>query len=160
MGKYLELRGRVYWFKRRAPVPLKAKDLLLLDGVSTAVGRNGYVRFSLETTSPKEAAALARKYAHLLDEEAKKRPRLLGQRAPLSKHPHSSEAIQAAADAMYATLLAADEYTYETEAQKLFDGEEEIRDPDRFQFSTADLPPESFPTQGYAVGCRNTSATP
>ncbi len=147
MGKYLELRGRVYWFKRRAPVPLKAKDLLLLDGVSTAVGKNGYVRFSLETASPKEAAALARKYAHLLDEEAKKRPRLLGQRAPLSKHPHSSEAIQAAADAMYATLLAADECTYETEAQKLFDGEEEVRDPDRFQFSTADLPPESLQGQ-------------
>ena len=109
MSKYLDLRGRVFWFKRRAPVPLKAKDLLVLDSVATAVGKNGYVRFSLGTSNPKDAAKLARKYAHLLDEEAAKRQRPQPNPAQVSDPLHSSEEIQMAADTMYATLLAADE---------------------------------------------------
>lgn len=169
MPKYTERRGNVFWFKRRAPKPLQAGTPLQLDDQSTAVGKNGYVKFSLRTSDAREASILARKYAHLLDEAAKgtsspkqvrqglnvvaskRRQPILVEAAELSR-----DEIQRSADLMYATLLAADEQTYEEGVRELTaedafaaddeDGDD-VREPDRYQWSSANLPPATMKGQ-------------
>lgn len=157
MPKYTELRGNVYWFKRRAPKPLSAGTPLLLDDVLTSVGKNSYVKFTLRTSNSREAAKQARKYAHLLDEAAASnqngtaRQAAAVARKPEDTAPLSADEIKYAADLMFATLLAADEQTYAAGAQQLFSSElcdeEDVREPDRFLWSSADLPPLSMAGQ-------------
>lgn len=149
--QYTELRGKIYWFRRRAPEPLKPGMQIVLGDLSSVVGKNGYVRFSLGTNDRKEAAKLARKYAHLIDEAAEKRNQIERSRKAFQQ-PQSSdlalptkEEIVYAAEAMYAMLLAADENTAE-ESLKSFlkEGDSDnFREPDRFVWSSADLPPMS-----------------
>ncbi|TEX44406.1 MAG: hypothetical protein CFR70_13750 [Rhodocyclaceae bacterium] len=69
---YTERKGSVYWFRRRAPEPLKPGSMAFLDSIEAKVGKNGYVRFSLRTSDHREAAREARKYAHLLDQAAER----------------------------------------------------------------------------------------
>ena len=167
MPKYTEKRGSVFWFKRRAPKPLLPDTPLALDDQVTKVGKNGYVRFSLRTSSPKKAGTLARKYAHLLDELAigrTQKPQPLAPRAaaaprrsePLLVHPSelTPDEIEQAASRMYAAFLAADEQSHESALGALFSAEktndafdsdsEGPRDPDRYNWSSADLPPQTL----------------
>jgi integrase len=152
--QYTELRGRIYWFRRRAPLPLLPGMRCVLGDTETVVGKNGYVRVSLDTTDRREAARLARKYAHYLD--------LAAERIGKIKRPHSSEDVPAvdsdtltpeeirhAADTMLSILLAADEDTLVASAQDLLDGEDasEVRQPDRFEWSMANLPENSLEGQ-------------
>lgn len=160
MPKYTQLRGTVYWFKRRAPKPLPPSSSLDLDGLTTSVGKNGYVRFSLQTSDAKEALKLARKYAHLLDEAAERfgkpaSPPATNLITPLTPpklvnaQELTPEEIHLAAKTMYASLLAADEQTYREGLDSLtseaaftsLDEEAGVREPDRYHWSAKDLPP-------------------
>lgn len=145
---YTERKGNVYWFRRRAPDPLKPGNVAFLDSIEAKVGKNGYVRFSLRTSDHREAAREARKYAHLLDQAAERRRKAQTtplRLAPATTAPLSREEIQYAADAMYAQLLCADEVTAEQSLAAALAGEDddEIREPDRYSWSQADLPPPS-----------------
>lgn len=144
---YTERKGNVYWFRRRAPDPLKPGSIALLDSIEAKVGKNGYVRFSLRTSDHREAGREARKYAHLLDQAAERIRKVRtkpSSQAQAPAHP-TREEIQYAAEAMYAQLLCADEDTAERGVAAALAGEEgdEIREPDRFVWSSADLPPPS-----------------
>jgi integrase len=153
--QYTHLRGRIYWFRRRAPQPLLPGMRCVLGDVETVVGKNGYVRVSLETTDRREAARLARKYAHHLDLAAERIRKI--KRPPSSENipvadpdtPPTPEEIRHAADLMLSVLLAADEETLITSAQDLIDGEDasDIRQPDRFEWSSAKLPENSVQGQ-------------
>lgn len=167
MPKYTEKRGSVFWFKRRALKHLLPDTPIALDDQVTKVGKNGYVRFSLRTSSPKEAGTLARKYAHLLDQLASN-PTQKPQPAPTKTaaaprrsepelvHPSelTPEEIEQAASRMYAAFLAADEQSHENALGALFSTErasnafdtdnDELRDPDRYNWSAADLPPQTL----------------
>lgn len=128
MPKYIERRGNVYWFRRRAPTPLKPGSRVSLEARTEAVHANGYIRFSLDTSSLKEAGQLARKYAHLLDEAAKEatastfRKRLKNWEPVLRLDPAqpTSEEIQFAADSMFAGMLGLDEHFEVEEVNKEF----------------------------------------
>lgn len=149
---YLEKRNSVYWFRRRAPAPLIRGNFVFLDDQQALVGQSGYVRFSLQTRDYREAGKLARKYSHLLDQAAE---RLAGAqklaetpaaRPPVPARPPAPaeptpEEIKFAADAMYAQLLAADEQTLKRSFDAALAGEDGVREPDRFLWSSADLPP-------------------
>ncbi len=114
MVPYTELRGRVYWFRRRAPELLKSGVQLPLECTEASVGKNGYDRFSLTTTDHRAASIASRKFAHLLDDAAERRRTLKVTRTSKPLQPESlptREEIQHAAEFMYATLLAADEDT-------------------------------------------------
>lgn len=144
---YTERKGNVYWFRRRAPDPLKPGSIAFLDSIEAKVGKNGYVRFSLRTSDHREAAREARKYAHLLDQAAERIRKVrtkLNSPAPVPPYP-TREEIQYAAEAMYAQLLCADEDAAERGVAASLAGEdaEAIREPDRFVWSSADLPPPS-----------------
>lgn len=148
---YTERKGNIYWFRRRAPEPLKPGSIAFLDSIEAKVGKNGYVRFSLRTSDYREAAREARRYAHLLDQAAE---RIRTVRAKPSSPPQlpchpTREEIQYAAEAMYAQLLCADEDTAERGVASALAGEDgdEIREPDRFVWSSADLPPPSIAGQ-------------
>ena len=109
---YSELRGRIFWFRRRAPEPLEPGVHLLLGDTQASVGKNGYVRFSLKTSDRREAAIASRRFAHSLDVAAERRRTLKVTRTGEPLQPESlptREEIQHAAEFMYATLLAADE---------------------------------------------------
>ncbi len=150
---YTELRGQVFWFRRRAPEPLKPGMLIYLGDQETAVGKNGYIRFSLKTSDKREAARHARKFAYLVDETAERLRKQLTRPASTSTATDSGqptrEEIQYAAESMYAMLLSADEATMERGLQELSQGSssEEIREPDRYVWSSADLPPLSLAGQ-------------
>lgn len=172
MAKYTEHRGNVFWFKRRAPKPLRAGTPLQLGSQFTSVGKNGYVRFSLRTSNAREAAVLARKYAHLLDEAAAARP-VAPKAAPEGSQTTqdmptpTAEQIRLAADTMHAVLLDADDEgnrggaayllaevdlqdADEETARKWFrhsDHEGEVREPDRYWLPAADFPSVSFSGQ-------------
>lgn len=146
--QYTELRGQVFWFRRRAPEPFNPQNLLLLDGLNVRVGKNGYVRFSLQTKVRKIAAALARKYAHLIDVEAAKT--LTKSNAPsakkvLSPHKPTREEIESSARSMCAALLAADENTEAESIEAAFEDEdmEGVRLADRHGWASADIPPNT-----------------
>ncbi len=162
MPDYLERRGNVFWFRRRAPSPLKPKALLLLDDRSVTVDAKSFIRFSLKTADIKEARRLARKYAHFVDEAAKSaatetyRPKLAGGKllATVAPGEPSPEEIRFAADAMYATLLGADELLFNKNVEEAFaqtfgtssgeqSNDEEERLPDRYNWSAAQLPPST-----------------
>ena len=154
--QYTELRGTTYWFRRRAPAPLLPGSLVLGDHEAT-VQKNGYVKFSLKTSDRRDAAKLARKYAHFLDQAAERRSRSLAiakgvkesadPAAPLvmpsnTQFP-SREEIQHTADALYSHLLAADEHAEVQAMSELIAGEDIdfVREPDRYLLTSADLPP-------------------
>lgn len=144
---YTERRHNVYWFRRRAPAPLKPGSIVFLDSIEAKVGKNQYVRFSLRTSDHRKAATEARKYAHLLDQAAERTRTVrtaLKSPSPVPTHP-TREEIQYAAEAMYAQLLSADEDTAERGVAAALDDEddEDVREPDRFVWSSADLPPPS-----------------
>ena len=148
---YTERKGSMYWFRRRAPEPLKPGSIAFLGSIEAKVGKNGYIRFSLKTRDPREAAKGAREYAHLLDQAAERirnvRPKPSD---PCSvAAPPSRAEIEYAAEVMYAQLLRADEDTAERGVAAALAGEydEEIREPDRFVWSSADLPPPSIAGQ-------------
>ncbi len=141
--QYLLPRGEVWWFSRRAPKPLKSGNRLTLDDVETKVQANGYIRFSLKTSSRKEATRLARKFAHLVDEAADQRKNRKPKYAAIEGTPSAYE-IEQAADRMYATLLAADDATAANAIRAALAKEEVTREPDRYQWSVADLPPETL----------------
>lgn len=143
---YAELRGTIYWFRRRAPAPLQPGNPVVLDDVVVDVGKNGYVRFSLKTSDRRKARQLALKYAHLLDEAAAQRARMTDRpyKGSTQSAPLSPEEIQHAADTMYAQLLATDDTVNMESVAALMDGSEDsqdVREPDRHQWSVADLPP-------------------
>ncbi len=143
---YAELRGTIYWFRRRAPAPFQPGNPVVLDGVVVDVGKNGYVRFSLKTSDRRKARQLALKYAHQLDEAAARLAQMTNARYKGSTQSASlsPEEIQHAADTMYAQLLAADETVNVESVAALMDGSEDpqdIREPDRHHWSVADLPP-------------------
>lgn len=143
---YAELRGTIYWFRRRAPAPFQPGNPVVLDGVVVDVGKNGYVRFSLKTSDRRKARQLALKYAHQLDEAAARLAQMTNARYKGSTQSTSlsPEEIQHAADTMYAQLLAADETVNVESVAALMDGSEDpqdIREPDRHHWSVADLPP-------------------
>ena len=144
--QYTELRGRIFWFRRRAPEPLKPGMQILLGNVEVTVGKNGYVRLSLATSDRREAAKKARKLAHFLDEASdqnrqSKVQRTSDQNAPIPAL--TPDEIQHVAEVMYVQLLAADEDTAKCSLAEYLNGEDEIREPDRFVWSSADLPPQS-----------------
>lgn len=144
--QYLLPRGEVWWFSRRAPKPLRSGNRLTLDDVEAKVHANGYIRFSLNTSSRKEAIRLARKFGHLVDEavEQKKNPK--PKFAAIESEPTHAE-IARAAELMYATLLAADEATTSQAIAIAMNPEltdEVVREPDRYQLSANDFPPETF----------------
>lgn len=145
--QYTELRGQIYWFRRRAPEPLKPGMKCLLGDVEAIVGKNGYVRVSLKTSDRREAARMSRRFAHLLDEAAERRKALKVPSAPVgdnvSSDAPSPEEVQHAADSMYAMLLAADENTAKNSFAQCLEGDtdEEVREPDRYIWSSTDLPP-------------------
>lgn len=144
--QYLLPRGEVWWFSRRAPKPLKSGNRLILDDVETKVLANGYIRFSLKTSSRKEATRLARKFAHLVDEAVDQRKNRKAPYAALNGAPTSHE-IEQAADLMYAALLAADEATATQAIAIALNPEratEEARAPDRYCLTAADFPPETL----------------
>lgn len=162
MPKYLERRGNVFWFRRRAPSPLKAHDKLELDDRLEAVHANGYVRFSLSTSDSKVAATLARKYAHLVDAAAeaaitavqvvraselrRKRNEHLTPfpRRQFNPGAPTTEEIRFAAESMYAELLMDDERIFKESMQAAFDGEDDGELlPNRYSWSTAELPPRT-----------------
>lgn len=160
MPRYIERRGNVFWFRRRSPEALPPGTSLLLDDRSVSVNANNFIRFTLKTSDVKEAARLARKYAHLVDEAAKDamagifRPKRKDWIPVKQLEPGepSPEEIQFAADSMYASLLAIDEKLFEDSTKKAFaqafgeekcdvaEGDEE-RLSDRHHWSVADLPP-------------------
>ncbi len=157
MPKYVERRGNVFCFRRRAPSPLKPGDTIYLDDRKESVHANGYVRFSLETSDLKVAGQLARKYAHLLDEAAKDaatgvfRPKMKdwAPAKPLEPGAPTPEEIRFAAESMYVGLLGTDELVFNSSLQKAFDqafsgaapADEDERQSDRHHWSAADLPP-------------------
>lgn len=144
--QYLLPRGEVWWFSRRAPKPLKSGNRLTLDDVETKVQANGYIRFSLKTSSRKDAIRLARKFAHLVDEAADQRKNRKPKYAAIEGAPTAYE-IEQAADFMYAKLLAADEATAAQAialAMKPELADELVREPDRYQLKAEDLPPETL----------------
>lgn len=146
--QYTELRGHIYWFRRRAPEPLKPGTQCLLGDIEAKIGKNGYVRVSLETSDRREAAKKARKLAHLLDEAAQRLSKLKAQQAnpqvEVLPEPTREEILHAA-ESMYVMLLAADADTAERSLAACIAGDDvaEIREPDRFIWSQADLPPHS-----------------
>lgn len=146
--QYTELRSQIYWFRRRAPIPLKAGMSIDLDTVRTTVQKSGYVRFSLKTRDRKEAAKKARKYSYCLDEVAEQWSTQTS--TPPSRSHLTQEDIIHAAESMYAMLLAADDETAQSSLQSCFSPEEagDIREPDRYLLSLSDLPPPS--TMGQA----------
>jgi integrase len=149
--QYVEPRGRVYWFRRRAPEPIKPGMQCDLDGLNVKVGKNGYVRFSLGTTDKREAGKKARKFAHLLDEvsvrlvKSKQKPEAKAHKPPQeNKHSLTAEEIQYAADYMYAVLLDADERVEGECLEAAFDGDlEGMREADRHTWSVDQLPPNT-----------------
>lgn len=159
--QYTKLRGRIYWFSRRAPQPLIPEMTLRLGDVLARVGKNGYIRFSLDTADPRAAAKAARKYAHLLDEAI---DRLMQVQKPPVKVPasmvqgtHTPEEIVRAADTMYMALLAGDEGKNRVAVDAAFGKRAnwteaglsgvgvlpEIPEPDRYEWSFDDLPESS-----------------
>ena len=66
--QYTILRGSTYWFSRRVPLP--AGTALTIPGHPTPrrIGKNGLVRFSLDTGNPREAARAARAAAVAIDD--------------------------------------------------------------------------------------------
>ncbi|MHB1236079.1 MAG: hypothetical protein ACYCY7_00800 [Gallionella sp.] len=146
--QYTEFRGHVYWFRRRAPEPLKPGTQCLLGDIEAKIGKNGYVRLSLETNDKREAGKKARKLAHFLDEAAGRLSKLKAQQAnpqvEVLPEPTREEILHAA-DSMYAMFLAADDDMAERSLAAYLNGEdaEDIREPDRFILSSADLPPHS-----------------
>jgi integrase len=149
--QYIELRGRVYWFRRRAPEPIKPGMQCDLDGLNVKVGKNGYIRFSLDTTDKREAGKKARKFAHLLDEvsdrlvKAKQKPETKAHNPPQeNKLSLTAAEIQYAADYMYAVLLDADERVEGECVEAAFDGDlEGMREADRHSWSIDQLPPNT-----------------
>jgi integrase len=152
---YLHKRGSIFWFRRRAPKPFSPKNLILLDEKVVLVGKNGYVHFSLETTNRKEASVLARKYAHLLDQEAEKAThsrRTSTNRAELTDKPAEFTAteISEAAELMHAILLEADEHAASEHVDALFadedtceDNSSGIRKADRHSWNLNSIPPNT-----------------
>lgn len=168
MPKYVERRGNVYWFRRRAPAALPPGTPLLLDDRSVSVNAKSFIRFTLKTSDVKEASRLARKYAHLVDEAAKdvlagiSHPKRKGwtPAKPLEHGEPSPEEIRFAADSMYVSLLAADEKLFEDSTKKAFaqafgegesdaEADDEERLSDRHHWSADDLPP--LTPQGQAM---------
>jgi len=149
---YTEKRGSTYWFRRRAPAPLIRGNFVFLDGQQALVGQSGYVRFSLQTRDYREAGKLARKYSHLLDQaaerlaDAQKLAESPPARPPAPAEP-TPEEIKFAADAMYAQLLAADEQTLKRSFDAALAARTDVREPDRFLWSSADLPPPTLAGQ-------------
>ncbi len=146
---YTEKRGSTYWFRRRAPEPLRPETNMFLGDQPVLVGRNGYVRFSLRTKDHREAGKLARKYSHLLDQAAERIAQALQRAAEPAPRDIAAEPpaqptadeIKYAADVMYAQLLAADEQTLALSFAAALSGDSDVREPDRFIWTSADLPP-------------------
>lgn len=159
MPRYLELRGSVYWFRRRAPTELPPGTPLLLDDCSATVNAKNYIRFTLKTSDLKEASRLARKFAHLVDEAVKdaaagiSRPKFKdwSPLKPVEPGQPTPEEIRFAAESMFVSLLATDEHQFEANAKKAFaqafggevdaDDDEDERLSDRHHWSASDLPP-------------------
>lgn len=144
--QYIEPRGQLFWFRRRIPGYLAAAVSQIFSGVAR-VGKNGYLRFSLKTSDKKEAIKRARKFAVFIDEalaELKPAVSLPPLEAPAQAAGRATrEEIQRAADRMYAQLLSADEDTAERSIAAAFAGTADVREPDRFSWTAADLPPAS-----------------
>lgn len=146
--QYTELRGHIYWFRRRAPEPLKPGTQCLLGDIEAKIGKNGYVRLSLETSDKQDAGKKARKLAHFLDEAAGRLSKLIAQQAnpkvEVLSEPTREEILHAA-ETMYVMFLGADEDTAERSLAAYLSEEDasDIREPDRYILSSADLPPHS-----------------
>lgn len=140
--QYVEQRGNVYWFRRRAPSNVGPGTRIEIGEQLAKVGRNGYIRFSLETSDRTQAGKLARRYAHLFDEALDRLLAKLHQQLSDPGAP-SPEDIRHAAEYMYTVLLAADEDSTKRNFAALLAGDDgdDTPVPDRYKWSSADLPP-------------------
>lgn len=140
--QYVEQRGGVFWFRRRAPAGVGPGTRIEIGEQLAKVGRNGYIRFSLETSDRAQAGKLARRYAHLFDQALE---RLLEKFHRQFSDPGmpSPEEVRHAAEYMYTVLLAADEdSTKENFAGLLVSVDsDDTPVPDRYKWSSGDLPP-------------------
>ena len=160
---YMYLRGTTYWFRRRAPAPLLPGMSLVWGDLKTTIQKDGYVKFSLKTHEYRDAAKLALKYAHYLDQAAERRSRALaaskgpepaGDPAttlvmPSSTQFPSRDEIEYGAEWFYVHYLCADAATEEQAARELLAGEDEavVRLPDHYLWTKTDLPPATMTGQ-------------
>lgn len=140
--QYVERRGNIFWFRRRAPAQIGPGTRMEIGEQLTKVGRNGYIRFSLETSDRTQAGKLARRYAHLFDEALERLLEKFHQQFCDPGSP-SPEEIRHAAEYMYSVLLAADEDSTKKNFAGLLAGEDggDVPVPDRYKWSSGDLPP-------------------
>jgi integrase len=138
---YLAHRGNTWHFSRRLPndSAIRPGSLIILSGRSILIGKNGYVRFSLETTDKREALRRSRMYAAELDTVIESNTR----RQETTALPITDRDIQRGARLMQATLLAADETQYKKSLAAALAGDEAPQPPDREQDIAAMLPPAS-----------------
>jgi integrase len=132
---YLIRRGQAFWFSRKLK-HLIGQSIQLASGYRT-VGKNGYLRFSLNTSNKREAERLARRFAVEVDDALTQ----LERTQKSSDQPITAEDIQLAADAMQRSLLAADESVYTKALEDTLAGDDIDRAPDREANLAYDLPP-------------------
>ena len=138
---YLAHRGNTWHFSRRLPndSPIRPGSLIVLSGRSVLIGKNGYVRFSLETSDKREALRRSRLYAAELDNVIESRTH----REETIALPITDRDIHRAARLMEATLLAADETQYKESLAAALSGKVALRPPDREQDLVTLFPPAS-----------------
>lgn len=132
---YLISRGQTFWFSRN--LKHLARQSILLSSGSKLVGKNGYLRFSLETSNRREAERLARRFAVEVDDALEQ----LELTQKTSDQPITPEDIRLAADTMRSSLLAADESVYKAALEAVLSGNEIERAPDREANLADELPP-------------------
>ncbi|BBP00620.1 hypothetical protein [Sulfuriferula nivalis] len=132
---YLIYRTPVFWFSRKLE-QLIGQSIQLASGYRT-VGKNGYLRFSLNTSNKREAERLARRFAVEVDDALTQ----LEHTQKASDQPITAEDIQLAADAMQRSLLAADESVHAKALEDTLAGNDIDRAPDREANLADDLPP-------------------
>lgn len=132
---YMVQRGQLFWFSRQ--LKLLAGRLIHLASGSHAVGKNGYLRFSLGTGNRREAERLARRFAVEVDNALERRDRDL----KVADQPITPDDIQLASANMLSTLLAADESVHAAAIESVLSGNEIERSPDRESCLANELPP-------------------
>jgi integrase len=132
---YLIKRKQVFTFSRKLEHLIGQS--ILIDSKYRHVGKNGYLRFSLNTSNKREAERLARRFAVEVDDALAQ----LERTQKVSDDPITAEDIRRAADTMCSSLLAADESVYSKALEDVLAGNDIERAPDRDSNLANELPP-------------------
>jgi integrase len=121
----LQRRGNLFWTNLRLP-ELAGRTLVLPSG-PVRIGKNGYLRVSLETGDKKEAEKRSRKLSVQIDDALDD----LSSKTTAAHQPITPSDIQRGADYMAAVMLAADDDTYKSAVTAALAGQEPDALPDR-----------------------------